>query len=171
MPYRLKGRTQLVCAKDQQGKVVYYWANPVNGPGRPEMKGPYIPWLDDAKAAQLLRIRFIERIDDDPPDSIVAAGAFSAPTAANTAVPVPEPQLNTPSLELDTLLLDESCRSGLDPDRVRDCIEAITALGIPVGTGAPKVREALRADGQQWSNDLVCAAVRAHKTLSGTAAL
>ncbi len=131
------------------------------------MQGPNIPWLDDDKAAQLIRIGYIERIDeDDPPDSIGAPGhtAPSAPAATpNAAVPEPQ-QLNTQSPELDKLLVDESCRNGLDPDRVHACIEAIAALGIPAGTGAPKVREALRADGQQWPNDLICAAVRARKT-------
>lgn len=49
--------------------------------------------------------------------------------------------------------------------RVADCIEAMTALGLPAKTGAPSARRALREANHKFGNDTIAAAVRARKAL------
>jgi len=127
MPYRLKPGIHLVCVKDRLGKVCYHYANPVHGS---QAFGPFIPWISDEQAAHLLRIGYVERVDEEP-----------------------DPVLN------------EAIRDGIDPDRVRDCIQAIAKLDIPTDVGAPKIRAALRTAGHHFGNDVVGAAVKTRKAL------
>jgi hypothetical protein len=50
-----------------------------------------------------------------------------------------------------------------DRQRVAACIEVMTQLGLPVDTGAPKARRALRTQNHRFSNDTIASAVRARK--------
>ncbi|BBY35890.1 hypothetical protein MMAN_58060 [Mycobacterium mantenii] len=61
MPYRVM--CHLVIAKDQEGRVRYYYQSPVVG-----SSGAVIPWLSDEKAEQLLRLGLVERIADSTMD-------------------------------------------------------------------------------------------------------
>jgi cytochrome c oxidase cbb3-type subunit II len=60
------------------------------------------------------------------------------------------------------------------PDPLQDCLKALEMLGVELSAGAPTAREALRAGGYRYGNDIVAAAVKARKealrALSGTAA-
>lgn len=47
--------------------------------------------------------------------------------------------------------------------RVADCIDAMIQLGLPVDTGAPRARIALREQKHRFRNDTIAAAVRARK--------
>lgn len=71
MPYRLMPGVPLVCVRNQAGKIVYHYASPIRG-----MFGPIIPWLSDDQAAYLIRIGYVEPIDDieteTPPDRVNA---------------------------------------------------------------------------------------------------
>lgn len=62
MPYRLKPGVPLVCIKDRHGKIQYHYARP---PAKSRNFGPIIPWLSDGQAEYLLRIGYVERIDQD----------------------------------------------------------------------------------------------------------
>ena len=57
-------------------------------------------------------------------------------------------------------------------DRIRECVEALNQLGVPLHAGAPTAREALRDSGQRFGNDTIADAVKARKgskrELSGT---
>jgi hypothetical protein len=48
-----KVTSALVCAPDREGKVRYHYQNAV------------IPWLDEDRAAYLLRIKMVEEVSDD----------------------------------------------------------------------------------------------------------
>jgi hypothetical protein len=50
--------------------------------------------------------------------------------------------------------------------RVADCIDAMTGLGLPIDTGARKARVALRKQNHRFGNDTIAAAVRARKALA-----
>lgn len=63
MPYRLKPGVPVVLVKDRHGKINYHYARPATK-GRDF--GPIIPWLSDGQAEYLLRIGYVERIDDQP---------------------------------------------------------------------------------------------------------
>lgn len=158
MPYRVKPDAPLVCVKDREGKVRYHYSRP-----QPKDRdyGPVITDISPEQAKYLLRIGYIERIDDDDPR---ASTSPTVPTP-NTATPAPQPN-NAPPEELDQRLTSESLRNGIDAARLHACIAAIAALGLPANAGAPKAREALRVAGQSWPNDVICAAVRARKALA-----
>ena len=166
MPYRVKPEVPLVCVKNRAGRVIYHYAKPPHG-----MTGPIIPWLSDDQAAHLTRIGYVERLDDDElPDTPAVDDESSITTAPTPKTPAAEPQQpTTQPAELDQLLLSESTRNGIDLDRLHACIEAINALRVPAGTGAPKIRAMLREAGQRWTNDVICAAVRARKAFAEAA--
>lgn len=50
--------------------------------------------------------------------------------------------------------------------RVAQCIEVMTGLGLPVETGARKARVALREQNHKFGNDTIAAAVRARKAVA-----
>ncbi len=52
--------------------------------------------------------------------------------------------------------------------RITQCVAAIDQLGMPPDAGAPTVREALRDSGQRYTNDVIAAAVKERRALSGT---
>lgn len=59
-----------------------------------------------------------------------------------------------------------------EDSRVRECVEALDRLGVPVEAGAPTARVALQDSDLRFSNDTIAAAVRlrkdTHQDLSGT---
>lgn len=61
MAYKIRPGVHLVCVKDHAGKVRYHYANP-----RPKSGdfGPVISSISPEQAAYLIRIGFIEPIDD-----------------------------------------------------------------------------------------------------------
>lgn len=72
-------------------------------------------------------------------------------------------------------LIDDDPASGGEPvavtaaDRVRECVDALEQLGVPADAGALKARDALRDGAHRFGNDVVAAAVKVRKALSGTA--
>ncbi len=66
MPYRLKPGVPVVLVKDRHGKINYHYARP-----QPKGRdfGPTIPWLSDDQAAYLIRIGYVERIEDVETDT------------------------------------------------------------------------------------------------------
>jgi hypothetical protein len=71
--------------------------------------------------------------------------------------------------------IDDESNTGGQPGGVRECLDALSRLGLPSEAGAPSAGEALRAEGHRFSNDTIAAAVKARKVsgsagaLSGTA--
>ena len=49
-----------------------------------------------------------------------------------------------------------------DPGRVWECLSAMSDL--PLDSGAPRVRDALRAQGLRFSNETICKAIALRKT-------
>ena len=69
---------------------------------------------------------------------------------------------------------DEAETAALDmTERVTQCIQALSSLGLPADCGAPAAREALRESGAKFGNEIIAAAIKARKAalsgLSGTA--
>ena len=55
-----------------------------------------------------------------------------------------------------------------DAGRVRECVEALDRLGVPLDAGAPTAREALRTADYRFGNDTIAAAVKAPRTAAKT---
>jgi len=159
MPYRLSPGVHLVCVKNRYGKVDYHYSRKPFGRAT---FGPIIPWLSDEQAAYLLRTGMVERIDHNPAKP-AGHEAEKAPAVERTS--------RNPHEENADLILREAVRNGIDPDRVHTCIQAIAELDLPLNTGAPKVRAALRTSGHRFENLVVAIAVKARRqsALSRTA--
>ena len=64
---------------------------------------------------------------------------------------------------------DEHADSAEPDDRIRQSADVLDGLGLPSDSGAPRAREMLRDAGHRFGNDVISAAVRMRKQLSGTA--
>jgi cytochrome c oxidase cbb3-type subunit 2 len=80
-------------------------------------------------------------------------------------------EVSAPAAVLNTTTAAEPSHDGAvgDDDRVRECIDALDALGVPSTAGAPIARGVLRDNGHKFGNDTIAAAVRNRRELSGTA--
>lgn len=52
-------------------------------------------------------------------------------------------------------------------NRIEECAGAMDRLDLPRDCGAPTAREALRADGQKFGNELIASAVKLRKATAG----
>jgi cytochrome c oxidase cbb3-type subunit 2 len=64
MPYRLKPHIELLIAADQAGVLWHHYRCPAASGSH--VRGPYIPWLNEAQRESWLRNNLIEEIDAEP---------------------------------------------------------------------------------------------------------
>jgi len=66
-------------------------------------------------------------------------------------------------IEDGTPMSDTADEPAGSEDRVRECVEALDRLGLPLDTGAPTARANLRDSDYRFGNDTIAAAVKARK--------
>jgi hypothetical protein len=104
--------------------------------------GAVIDWLSGEQRAQWLADNLIEEISQSQIDAIDHAEARRW-RAAEAA----------------------------EADRVRECVEALDDLDVPIHKGRPAARAALEERGRRFSNETVGAALMARRGLSRTAGM
>jgi hypothetical protein len=92
--------------------------------------GDWIPWLNEEQRRHWLRLGLVEEIVEEIERS--AAVVELRPAPATDAV--------------------------VNPDIVRECIDALDRCGVPREMGRPTARAALRSAGFRFGNDVVAAA-------------
>jgi cytochrome c oxidase cbb3-type subunit II len=117
---------------------------------RQAYRGACLDRLAEEQAAHFLRMGLVERIPDDEQPAIAA----DAPV---------EPV----DLEADEDTQDVP--DDANTDIVDECLADLDRLGVQSDAGAPTARKALRESGRHYGNDTIALAVRARKSLSGTA--
>lgn len=188
MAYRVL--TALVTAKDQHGRIYYYYDN-VN---------PIIPWLSEQQREQFLADGMVEDIGEPDATEVAITYPTARPQSAPAldrpdhsqplgggyrtfpaGIPAPEPDVEPyrthwrhgTAAALYEQAAEQDRAVGDGQPAVADCIAALDRLAVPTTSGAPTAREALRSDGQRFGNDVIAAAVRERKSspaaLSGTA--
>ena len=111
-------------------------------------KGDLLDWLNDEERTHYLRKGLVV----DVAEADLAQGDSSmAPTYPQGVGGAGAPDVNE--------------------DVVDECIASLDRLGVAPDAGAPTARTALREGGERYGNDVIAAAVRARKSLSGTALL
>jgi hypothetical protein len=97
-----------------------------------------LDWLSPVQESHFLKMGLVERIDDG--------------TSADES-------------DADGDTLDAAVP---DSGAVDECVATLARLQVPATAGAPTARTALRGNGYRYGNDVVAAAVRLRKELSGT---
>jgi cytochrome c oxidase cbb3-type subunit II len=120
-----------------------------DGKLRQAYRGSCLDWLNDEQSAHLLKMGLVERIPD----------------AEQPAIAADAPQ--TVGLEVDKDELDVA--DDVNTDIVEECLADLDRIGVQSDAGAPTARKALRESGRHYGNDTIALAVRARKSLSGTA--
>lgn len=145
----------LVIAVDKEGRSIHHY------------HGAIIAWLNDQQREHFTSSGFVQLTDDTSPpasdESELRTAVRSCETQPDGAAAQPVHQTSN----AEPVVSNDAVWDGLDTDRVHDCLHAIAGLGIPGNTGSPKTREALRKAGHAFGNDVISAAVRARKQLSG----
>jgi hypothetical protein len=100
--------------------------------------GACLDWLSPVQESHFLKMGLVERIDDG--------------TSADES-------------DADGDTLDAAVP---DSGAVDECVATLARLQVPATAGAPTARTALRGNGYRYGNDVVAAAVRLRKELSGT---
>jgi hypothetical protein len=102
-------------------------------------EGELIEWLSDEQRDRWLADNLVEEITEHQVDAINLAEARRQKQADNA-----------------------------EAERVRQCVEALDDLDLPLSKGRPAVRAALEERGLRFSNETVGAALKARRDLSRT---
>jgi hypothetical protein len=79
-------------------------------------------------------------------------------------------EMATPDIDAMNLAESRIRQQAADAEagRVRQCVDALNELDLPLGNGRPAVRAALEARGLRFSNETIAAAIKERRELSRT---
>jgi hypothetical protein len=104
--------------------------------------GEIIEWLDDQQHKHFLETGLVQEIE---PAEVVAIA--------------------------DAQARRQQQADQAEADRVRQCVNVLNAIELPLTAGAPAARAAVRAHGHRIGNDTIATAVKQRREMSRTAAL